>query len=224
LLEREWIRVVGHRDVPGKPGLYATTKEFLDYFNLKSLEELPTLSEIRDLDKINAELEFPLPDVDEAQARDEALLNKDYTEEENSEAENPDANSEAEQEDIVAESVDDTDDEVAEEITDENDVVAASESTAAEDSMDEESITTDAAETETTEEDLTEDVNSSASENDVTENEDQQEEVRLEDKQDENDMMYASGDEPFAASAIEEPDEQIEAISESSENITPVST
>ncbi|WP_246128587.1 SMC-Scp complex subunit ScpB [Pleionea sediminis] len=58
LLEREWIRVVGHRDVPGRPALYATTKDFLDYFNLKSLEELPTLSEIRDLDKINAELEL----------------------------------------------------------------------------------------------------------------------------------------------------------------------
>lgn len=61
LLEREWVRVVGHRDVPGKPALYATTKAFLDYFNLKSLEELPTLAEIRDLDKINAELELQEP-------------------------------------------------------------------------------------------------------------------------------------------------------------------
>ena len=43
LLEREWIRVVGHRDVPGKPAIYATTKSFLDYFNLSSLDELPTL-------------------------------------------------------------------------------------------------------------------------------------------------------------------------------------
>lgn len=58
LLEREWVRVVGHRDVPGRPALYATTKDFLDYFNLKSLEELPTLSEIRDLDQINAELDL----------------------------------------------------------------------------------------------------------------------------------------------------------------------
>ncbi len=49
LHEREWIRVVGHRDVPGKPALYATTREFLDYFGLKSLDELPTLAEIRDL-------------------------------------------------------------------------------------------------------------------------------------------------------------------------------
>ena len=49
LLEREWVHVVGHRDVPGKPAIYATTKQFLDYFNLKSLEELPPLDEIRDL-------------------------------------------------------------------------------------------------------------------------------------------------------------------------------
>lgn len=50
LLERDWIRVVGHRDVPGKPALLATTKSFLDYFNLKNLEELPTLAEVRDLE------------------------------------------------------------------------------------------------------------------------------------------------------------------------------
>ena len=56
LLEREWIRVVGHRDVPGHPALYATTRGFLDYFNLQSLDELPTLSEIRDLTKVNEEL------------------------------------------------------------------------------------------------------------------------------------------------------------------------
>jgi len=58
LLEREWIRVVGHRDVPGKPAIYATTKSFLDYFNLSSLDELPTLSEIKDLDKVNEELDL----------------------------------------------------------------------------------------------------------------------------------------------------------------------
>lgn len=56
LLEREWIRVVGHRDVPGKPAIYATTKTFLDYFNLSSLDELPTLSEIKDLGGANEEL------------------------------------------------------------------------------------------------------------------------------------------------------------------------
>jgi len=53
LLEHEWIRVVGHRDVPGRPAMYATTKQFLDYFNLESLDQLPPLSEIRDLEEIN---------------------------------------------------------------------------------------------------------------------------------------------------------------------------
>ena len=56
LLERNWIKVLGHKDVPGKPTLYGTTKEFLDYFNLKSLDQLPTLAEIKDLDSINPEL------------------------------------------------------------------------------------------------------------------------------------------------------------------------
>ena len=64
LHEREWIRVVGHRDVPGRPAMYATTKQFLDYFNLKSLDQLPALAEIRDLETLNAELGFsePLPE------------------------------------------------------------------------------------------------------------------------------------------------------------------
>ncbi len=62
LMEREWIRVVGHRDVPGKPSLYGTTREFLDYFNLKSLDDLPSLAEIRDLEEINRELELDGPE------------------------------------------------------------------------------------------------------------------------------------------------------------------
>lgn len=61
LLEREWIRVVGHRDVPGKPALYATTRQFLDYFNLKSLDQLPSLMELKDIDSINARLDLPEP-------------------------------------------------------------------------------------------------------------------------------------------------------------------
>ncbi len=60
-IERDWVKVVGHRDVPGKPALYATTKGFLDYFNLKSLEDLPSLAEIRDIDSINEKLELSLP-------------------------------------------------------------------------------------------------------------------------------------------------------------------
>ncbi len=58
LLEREWVRVVGHRDVPGKPAMYGTTRQFLDYFSLKTLAELPTLAEIRDIDEITGDL-FP---------------------------------------------------------------------------------------------------------------------------------------------------------------------
>ncbi len=57
LLEREWVRVVGHRDVPGRPAMYATTKQFLDYFNLEGLDQLPPLSEIRDLEEIGREIE-----------------------------------------------------------------------------------------------------------------------------------------------------------------------
>lgn len=55
LIDREWVRVVGHRDVPGRPAMFATTKQFLDYFSLKSLQELPPLSEIKDLEKVDRE-------------------------------------------------------------------------------------------------------------------------------------------------------------------------
>ena len=58
LAEREWIKVVGHRDVPGRPSLYATTRHFLDYFGLKSLDELPSLGELKDIDSLNANLEL----------------------------------------------------------------------------------------------------------------------------------------------------------------------
>lgn len=65
LNERDWIRVVGHRDVPGRPALYATTSQFLDYFNLKSLDQLPALADSRDLETLNTELGFsePLPEA-----------------------------------------------------------------------------------------------------------------------------------------------------------------
>ncbi|VAW75243.1 Segregation and condensation protein B [hydrothermal vent metagenome] len=58
MMERDWVKVVGQRDVPGKPALYATTKSFLDSFNLSSLSELPSLAEIRSLDDINTEIDF----------------------------------------------------------------------------------------------------------------------------------------------------------------------
>ena len=56
LEEREWIRVIGHRDVPGKPALFGTTKGFLDYFGLKRLDELPPLSELRDIGELEPQL------------------------------------------------------------------------------------------------------------------------------------------------------------------------
>ena len=58
LEEREWVRVVGHRDVPGRPELLATTKTFLDYFGLKRLDELPPLSELRDIGELEPQLPF----------------------------------------------------------------------------------------------------------------------------------------------------------------------
>ncbi len=58
LEEREWIRVVGHRDLPGRPALFGTTRGFLDYFNLKSLDELPPLADIRDLDEMLPQFDF----------------------------------------------------------------------------------------------------------------------------------------------------------------------
>ena len=67
LLERSWVRVVGHKDVPGRPAMYATTRQFLDYFNLQGLDQLPPLSEIRDLEAISLEMEQQLLPVDETE-------------------------------------------------------------------------------------------------------------------------------------------------------------
>jgi segregation and condensation protein B len=61
LTERGWIRVVGHREVPGHPELLGTTREFLDYFGLKSLDELPSLAALRDMDDVGIQLEFDDP-------------------------------------------------------------------------------------------------------------------------------------------------------------------
>ena len=61
LTERGWIRVVGHREVPGHPELLGTTREFLDYFGLRSLDELPTLAALRDMDDVGIQLDFDRP-------------------------------------------------------------------------------------------------------------------------------------------------------------------
>jgi len=58
LQEREWVKIVGHKEVPGRPAMFATTKKFLDYFNLQSLNELPTLADIKEFDQIAPELDF----------------------------------------------------------------------------------------------------------------------------------------------------------------------
>jgi len=60
LEEREWIRVIGHRDVPGRPELFGTTKLFLDYFGLKSLDALPPLSELKDIPELDPQLPFDM--------------------------------------------------------------------------------------------------------------------------------------------------------------------
>jgi segregation and condensation protein B len=72
LLERDWIRILGHRDVPGRPALYGTTRTFLDYFNLKSLDALPPLAEIRDLEQLSKSLGLPLEGL-EAEAPVESV-------------------------------------------------------------------------------------------------------------------------------------------------------
>jgi segregation and condensation protein B len=59
LLERGWIRVIGHRDVPGKPELLGTTREFLDYFSLKKLDDLPTLAQLKELEDLRVQLSLP---------------------------------------------------------------------------------------------------------------------------------------------------------------------
>ena len=70
LQEREWIRIVGHKEVPGRPSLLGTTRQFLDYFNLKSLDQMPSLSEIQDIDKLYPELELKMQGDDEISDED----------------------------------------------------------------------------------------------------------------------------------------------------------
>jgi segregation and condensation protein B len=64
LLERNWVRVVGHRDVPGKPELLGTTRDFLDHFGLKRLDDLPTLAQLKEMEELRVQM--ALPGADEA--------------------------------------------------------------------------------------------------------------------------------------------------------------
>jgi len=68
LLEREWVRVVGHRDVPGRPAMFGTTKAFLDYFGLKKLDDLPPLADLSDWESLRVQLNLPAVDEDEVEA------------------------------------------------------------------------------------------------------------------------------------------------------------
>lgn len=63
LLERNWVRVIGHREVPGRPAMFGSTKEFLDYFNLQALDQLPSLAELQDIDKINIDLDIAMSEL-----------------------------------------------------------------------------------------------------------------------------------------------------------------
>jgi segregation and condensation protein B len=66
LLEREWIRIVGHRDVPGRPAMFGTTKQFLDYFGLKKLDDLPPLADLSDWESLRVQLNLPAVEEDAA--------------------------------------------------------------------------------------------------------------------------------------------------------------
>ncbi|MFM7397329.1 MAG: SMC-Scp complex subunit ScpB [Gammaproteobacteria bacterium] len=68
LMEREWIRVVGHRDVPGHPELLGTTRSFLDYFGLRTIDELPPLAEIKQMVDLNPQLTLPVADTTDPDA------------------------------------------------------------------------------------------------------------------------------------------------------------
>jgi segregation and condensation protein B len=91
LLERSWIRVVGHRDVPGKPELLGTTREFLDYFSLKKLDDLPTLAQLKELEDLRVQLTLPGADPEaavdpEAAAATETEAGGDADEDEDADA------------------------------------------------------------------------------------------------------------------------------------------
>ena len=130
LLERDWIKVLGHKDVPGKPSLYGTTREFLDYFNLKSLDQLPTLAEIKDLDSIHPELALDEnaekgeeSGVDESNAADDDSEGDDTVAEQQDAAaerpENDDVSIEAANEDSIKHAADENDEDIVEHVVDE---------------------------------------------------------------------------------------------------------
>jgi segregation and condensation protein B len=108
--ERNWIRVVGHREVPGRPELLGTTREFLDYFGLKSLDQLPTLADLRDVENIGVQLELPAGEATAAAAEAEGETQAEAVADGESEAgeseaaaEDPELSADAEEGEEVAE-------------------------------------------------------------------------------------------------------------------------
>jgi segregation and condensation protein B len=79
LLERSWIRVVGHRDVPGKPELLGTTRDFLDYFSLQKLDDLPTLAHLKELEDLRFQLSLPGAEKVAASADPESAVTAEET-------------------------------------------------------------------------------------------------------------------------------------------------
>lgn len=134
LQERGWIRTVGHREVPGRPELLGTTRDFLDYFGLKSLDQLPTLAELKDLETIGVQLELPADQpqlsidgsvegevaasTEEGAAPEEMVASGETAESAGEAASSADAGAEAESE-MVAEA--DADSEVVAEVDDNDD-------------------------------------------------------------------------------------------------------
>jgi segregation and condensation protein B len=107
--ERNWIRVVGHREVPGRPELLGTTKEFLDYFGLQSLDQLPTLAELRDVENVGVQLELPSGEVSAAnevqiEASSEALPDTTADEDDGDTASDLDSDGESPAPTMVADS------------------------------------------------------------------------------------------------------------------------
>ena len=117
MFEREWIKGVGHRDVPGKPELLVTTKAFLDYFNLKKLSDLPALADIKDFDSINPDLfealegeaqsaaEKTNDDVNNDDTTDDDSINSEPEAIEESAADIPNEVASEEDEDLLVESI-----------------------------------------------------------------------------------------------------------------------
>lgn len=128
LQERGWIRTVGHREVPGRPELLGTTREFLDYFGLKSLDQLPTLAELKDVETIGVQLELPAGDPsqttgEEGERGDAATSEEASASEEAASSESSDEAAASEDSELLADAAGEEDDVDAE--SDEDDEGAA---------------------------------------------------------------------------------------------------